>query len=89
MVEEEIIVTNFNFTTLKPAGLVIKIIPQVARENLLDWMRYYFNLGIYTLLYPVRGAIEFLLIKTSLGQEYYYHCWIEQWKYGWGGDYSD
>ncbi|NEP82928.1 MAG: FAD-binding oxidoreductase [Okeania sp. SIO3B3] len=76
-------------TSLKQPGLVIKIIPQVGIENLLDWMRHYFNLGIYTLLYPVGGAIEFLLIKNSLVQEYYYHRWIEQWKYGSGGDYID
>ena len=75
--------------SLKQPELVIKIIPQVGIENLLDWMRHYFNLGIYTFLYPVRGAIEFLLIKNPLVKEYYYHRWIEQWKYGSGGDYSE
>ncbi|OZH55525.1 FAD-dependent oxidoreductase [Hydrocoleum sp. CS-953] len=75
--------------SLKQPGLVIKIIPQVGIENLLDWMRHYFNLGIYTFLYPVGGAIESLLIKTTLVKEYHYHRWIEQWKYGSGGDYSD
>ena len=55
------------FPTLPQPGLVIKIIPQVPRENLLDWMRHYFNLGIYTLLYPnpVGGIIESLMAKMS------------------------
>ncbi|MGD1712304.1 FAD-dependent oxidoreductase [Dapis sp. BLCC M172] len=75
--------------SLKQPELVIKIIPQVGIENLLDWMRHYFNLGIYTLLYPVGGAIESLLIKSPLVKDYYYHRWIEQWKYGSGGDYVD
>ncbi|MGB3507651.1 MAG: lycopene cyclase family protein, partial [Microcoleaceae cyanobacterium] len=38
-------------TSLTKPNLVIKIIPQVGVGNLLDWMRHYFNLGIYTLLY--------------------------------------
>ncbi len=76
-------------TSLKQPELIIKIIPQVGIGNLLDWMRHYLNLGIYTLLYPVGGAIEFLLIKTPLVKEYYYHRWIEEWKYGSGGDYID
>ena len=65
MFHEEIILTNFNFTTLKPAGLVIKIMPQFGVENLLDWMRYYFNLGIDKLLDPVGGVMEGLMAKMS------------------------
>ena len=75
--------------SLKQPELVIKIIPQVGVGNLLDWMKHYFNLGIYTLLYPVGREIEFLLIKMPIVQEYYYHRWIEQWKYGSGGDYVE
>ena len=78
MLQEEIILTNFNFPTLKQPGLVIKIIPQIPRENLLDWMRHYFNLGIYTSLYPVGVIIESLVAKMSEEQRYYYHGWIEQ-----------
>ena len=76
-------------TSLKQPGLVIKIIPQVGVENLLDWMRHYFNLGIYSLLYPVVGKMEGLMAKMSEEQRYYYHRWIEQWKYGSGGDYVE
>ena len=75
--------------SLKQPDLVIKIIPQVGIENLLDWMRHYFNLGIYTSLYPVGRRIESLIAKMSEEQRYYYHRWIEQWKYGSGGDYID
>ncbi|MGD1804128.1 FAD-dependent oxidoreductase [Dapis sp. BLCC M126] len=75
-------------TSLKQPELVIKILPQVGIGNLLDWMRHYFNLGIYTLLYPVGGAME-PFVKKIQKQKYYYHRWIEQWKYGSGGDYID
>ncbi|NEQ35027.1 MAG: hypothetical protein F6K40_01345 [Okeania sp. SIO3I5] len=77
---------NFNFPTFKQPGKVRKIIPQIPRENLLDWMRHYFNLGIYSLLYPIGGIIENLIAKISEKQRYYYHRWIEEWKYGSGGD---
>ncbi len=76
-------------TSLKQPGLVIKIIPQVGVENLLDWMRHYLNLGVYSLLYPVVGKMEGLMAKMSEQQRYYYHRWIEQWKYGSGGDYVE
>ncbi len=76
-------------TSLKQPGLVIKIIPQVGVENLLDWMRHYFNLGIYTLLYPIGGVMEGWMGKMSEEQRYYYHRWIEKWQYGSGGDYMD
>ncbi|MDJ0516356.1 MAG: FAD-binding oxidoreductase [Trichodesmium sp. MO_231.B1] len=76
-------------TSLKQPGLVIKIIPQVGVENLLDWMKHYFNLGVYSLLYSIGGIMEGLMAKMSEEQRYYYHRWIEQWKYGSGGDYSD
>ena len=74
-------------TSLKQPGLVIKIIPQVGIGNLLDWMRHYFNLGIFSLLYPIGYKIGFLVTKIPL-VHYYYRRWIEQWKYGSGGDYS-
>jgi lycopene cyclase CruP len=76
-------------TSLKQPGLVMKIIPQVGIGNLLDWMRHYFNLGIYSLLYPIGGVMEGLTAKMSQEQRYFYHRWIEQWKYGSGGDYVE
>ncbi|GFZ92848.1 NAD(P)/FAD-dependent oxidoreductase [Okeania sp. KiyG1] len=74
-------------TSLKQPGLVIKIIPQVGIGNLLDWMRHYFNLGIYSLLYPIGDMMGLLVTKMSLVQHYYYRRLIEQWQYGSGGDY--
>ncbi|NET45529.1 NAD(P)/FAD-dependent oxidoreductase [Okeania sp. SIO2B3] len=75
-------------TSLKQPGLVIKIIPQVGIGNLLDWMRHYFNLGIFSLLYPIGDKMGLLVTKIPLAQYYYYRRWIEQWRYGSGGDYS-
>ncbi|MDY7006788.1 MAG: FAD-binding oxidoreductase [Cyanobacteriota bacterium] len=75
-------------TSLKQPGLVIKIIPQVGIGNLLDWMRHYFNLGIFSLLSSIGDMMGFFLTKNPLMQNYYYRRWIEQWQYGSGGDYS-
>ncbi|NEP38270.1 MAG: FAD-binding oxidoreductase [Okeania sp. SIO2G4] len=75
-------------TSLKQPGLVIKIIPQVGIGNLLDWMRHYFNLGIFSLLSPIGNMMGFLVTKIPLVQNYYYRRLIEQWQYGSGGDYS-
>ncbi|NES64276.1 MAG: FAD-binding oxidoreductase [Okeania sp. SIO2D1] len=75
-------------TSLKQPGLVIKIIPQVGIGNLLDWMRHYFNLGIFSLLSTIGDTMGFLVAKIPLVQNYYYRRWIEQWQYGSGGDYS-
>ena len=68
---------------------VYKIIPQVGLENLLDWMRHYLNLGVYSLLYSIGGIMEGLMAKMSEKQSYYDRRWIEQWKYSSGGDYVD
>ncbi|OZH55526.1 hypothetical protein AFK68_04035 [Hydrocoleum sp. CS-953] len=58
-------------------------------ENLLDWIKDYFRLGIYTLLYPVGETMESFAKKIQKQKYYYYHRWIEQWQYSSGGDYSD
>ncbi|MEB3342655.1 FAD-binding oxidoreductase [Okeania sp.] len=76
-------------TSLKQPGLVIKIIPQVGVGNLLDWMKHYVNLGVYSLLYPVGGKMENLIAKMSEEQRYFYRRLMEQWKYGSGGDYVE
>lgn len=76
-------------TSLTKPNLVIKIMPQVGVENLLDWMRHYLNLGIYSLLYPIGKAVKPLVTKMPQVQNYYYHRWIEKWQYGSGGDYID
>ncbi|NEQ74873.1 MAG: FAD-binding oxidoreductase [Okeania sp. SIO2C9] len=75
-------------TSLKQPGLVIKIIPQVGIGNLLDWMKHYLNLGIFSLLSPIGDKLGFLVTKIPLEQNYYYRRLIEQWQYGSGGDYS-
>ncbi|MDE5078514.1 MAG: FAD-binding oxidoreductase, partial [Trichodesmium sp. St2_bin6] len=76
-------------TSLKQPGLVIKIIPQVGIGNLLNWIKHYLNLGVYSFLYPIGGVMEGLTAKMSEEQRYYYNRWIEQWKYGSGGDYIE
>lgn len=80
-------------TWLARPGLVIKIIPQVGIVNLCDWMVHYFNLGIYSALFPLGRAAEPWVKNLPVGRasrlSYYYRRCLEQWKYGSGGDYKE
>ncbi|ACK64641.1 FAD dependent oxidoreductase [Rippkaea orientalis PCC 8801] len=67
--------------------LVLPILPQVGLNPLLDWMVHYVNLAFYTGLYPLGKLGEPLIKKLSPQQQYYYHRWLDAWKYGSGGDY--
>ncbi|MBR8827264.1 MAG: FAD-binding oxidoreductase [Gomphosphaeria aponina SAG 52.96 = DSM 107014] len=71
---------------VKP-GLVLPIIPQVGVPLLADWLIHYFNLGLYSGLYPLGKLLSPLVEKLSPAQQYYYHRWLDAWKYGSGGDY--
>jgi lycopene cyclase CruP len=74
-------------TAIAHPGIVLKIIPQVGLDNLLDWMVHYVNLGIYTGLQPLGKAIEPQVKNLAPQQQYYFHRLIEAWEYGAGGDY--
>lgn len=74
---------------LKHPKLVTKIIAQVGPVALLDWVNHYLKLGVYSALYPLGSALEPGVTALSPTQQYYYHRWLEAWKYGSGGDYYE
>ncbi|MDJ0631606.1 MAG: FAD-dependent oxidoreductase [Xenococcaceae cyanobacterium MO_188.B29] len=69
--------------------LVLPILPQVGISPLLDWSRHYLNLGLYRSLYPLGKSLESIADNVSPQQRYYYHRWLDAWKYGSGRDYQD
>ncbi|NER26150.1 MAG: FAD-binding oxidoreductase [Symploca sp. SIO1C4] len=74
-------------TSLTKPGLVIPVIPQVGLTILLDWMVHYFNLGIYSGLYPLGKLLSKPVNKLPPVPQYYYRRWLEALHYGSGSDY--
>jgi lycopene cyclase CruP len=69
--------------------LVAKIIPQVGFVSLVDWILHYVNLLIFTLLFSASSMLEPIVKNLPSEQQYYYHRWLDSWKFGSGSDYSD
>lgn len=67
--------------------LVLPILPQIGFAPLLDWSREYFNLALYSSLYPLGKLGQPIVKNLSPQQQYYYHRYLDAWKYGSGGDY--
>jgi lycopene cyclase CruP len=71
---------------VKP-NLVLPIIPQVGVSTLIDWLRHYVSLAAYSGFFPVGKAFVPWVKSLSPQQQYYYHRWLDAWKYGAGKDY--
>ena len=69
--------------------LVLPILPQVGIQPLLDWTIHYLSLAGYSGLYPLGKWVKPLTTNLSPQQQYYYHRWLDSWKYGSGGDYNE
>jgi lycopene cyclase CruP len=69
--------------------LALPALPQVGLGTLIDWLGHYFNLGLYSGLYPVGKTIEPIIKQLSPQQQYYYHRWLDAWQYGSGKDEKD
>ncbi len=69
--------------------LALPALPQVGLGTLIDWLGHYFNLGLYSGLYPVGRTIEPIAKQLSPQQQYYYHRWLDAWQYGSGKDEKD
>lgn len=67
--------------------LVLPLLPQIGIGSLISWLIHYFNLGLYTGLYGVGKLARPIVSNLSPSQQYYYHRWLDAWKYGSGGDY--
>jgi lycopene cyclase CruP len=64
--------------------LVLPLLPQVGLPILLDWLKHYANLGVYTGLYPLAKSLQPLTENLTPQQKYYYHRWLDMWQYGAG-----
>ena len=69
--------------------LVLPILPQVGINSLLNWSVHYFNLGLYRSLYSLGKLGQPIADRLSPRQKYFYHRWLDAWKYGCGADYRD
>ncbi|NER92053.1 FAD-binding oxidoreductase [Moorena sp. SIO3A2] len=74
-------------TSLTKPALVVPVIPQVGLTMLLDWMVHYSNLAVYSSLYPVGKLLSGMLTTLPPKPRYYFHRWLDAWRYGSGGDY--
>ncbi len=68
--------------------LVLPLLTQIGIPVLADWLIHYFNLGMYSGLYPVGKLIKPITKKLSPEQQYYYHRLLDSWEYGAGKDYQ-
>ncbi len=75
-------------TGVRQPRIVFSIIPQVGLLTLLDWMRHAINLACYSILYRLGRLLKPWIKNLLPTQQYYWHRWIEAWKYGSGGDYE-
>ena len=66
--------------------LVLPILPQVGITPLIDWSWHYFNLALYTALYPVGKLGRSGIKNLTPRQQYYWHRWLDAWQYGSGND---
>jgi lycopene cyclase CruP len=64
--------------------LVLPLLPQIGLVPLVDWSLHYFNLALYTGLYPLGKYLNKLIQKLSPQQQYFYHRWLDAWQYGSG-----
>jgi lycopene cyclase CruP len=67
--------------------LVLPMIPQVGISPFIDWTGHYFNLALYSGLYPLAATLKPVLEKLPDKQKYLYHRYLDSWKYGSGGDF--
>jgi lycopene cyclase CruP len=68
--------------------LVLPLLPQLGINSLVDWSKHYFNLALYTGLYPLSKSLESRLSGLPQQQQYIYHRWLDRLKYGAGLDYE-
>lgn len=69
--------------------LVLPLLPQIGVGSLVNWMSHYFNLGLYSGLYKIGKFARPVAKNLPASQQYYYHRWLDAWKYGSGGDYDE
>ncbi|MBE9222640.1 FAD-binding oxidoreductase [Cyanobacterium stanieri LEGE 03274] len=66
--------------------LVLPLLPQVGLPIFADWFKHFTNLGLFTGLYPLAKSFKSLESTMNEQQLYYYHRYLDMWKYGAGKD---
>ena len=69
--------------------LVVPLIPQIGIKSLVNWSAHYLNLAMYGSFYHAAKLVQPVVKNLSPTQQYYYHRWLDAWKYGSGGDYDE
>ena len=69
--------------------LVLPLLPQIGINSLVNWLVHYFNLALYSGLYRAGKLTQPIAESLPPIQQYYYHRWLDAWKYGSGGDYNE
>ena len=69
--------------------LVLPLLPQIGINSLVNWLVHYFNLALYSGLYRAGKLTQPVAKNLPATGQYYYHRWLEAWKYGSGGDYDE
>ena len=69
--------------------LVLPLLPQIGINSLVSWMIHFMNLALYSFLYSAAKLAQPLVKNLSPTQQYYYHRWLNAWKYGSGADYEE
>ncbi|MBD2186866.1 FAD-dependent oxidoreductase [Pseudanabaena mucicola] len=67
--------------------LVLKIMQQVGIPTLLDWLKHYLGLGVYSFCNQISKGIEPAIANLLPEQQYQWQRQIDAWYYGSGGDY--
>jgi lycopene cyclase CruP len=66
--------------------LVLPLLPQLGIMTLVDWGFHYFNLALYSGLYPLAKTLNPLMQNLPPVPQYYCHRWLDAWEYGAGKD---
>ena len=69
--------------------LVLPLLPQIGINSLVNWSIHYLNLALYSGLYSAAKLVQPITKNLSATQQYYYHRWLDAWKYGSGSDYQE
>lgn len=69
--------------------LVIKIMKQVGVVTLLDWLKHYLGLGVYSGLNQIADTFVPAIANLLPEQQYQWQNRLAKWRYGSGSDYRN
>ncbi|MEO1148242.1 MAG: FAD-binding oxidoreductase [Cyanobacteria bacterium J06638_22] len=80
---------TLGLVSLRHPTLVMQILPQVGVGALLDWMRHYGSLGLYTALNATGQSLTPWIKNLPPTERYRWHRRLDAWKYGSGSDFAE